>query len=344
LWQLQKGRVDSMGRDTRYSKPILDVDGALVTYADTDYGPEIVSNYGLDFIEKSNQDGKPFLLYYPMILTHCPFSPTPNSDQWGVDDTTIYTYKGNARYFGDMVSEMDKIIGNIHRKLEELGIDNNTLVIFTGDNGTDKPIVSRMHGREIAGAKGHSTDAGTRVPLIVKWPEMIGANTVCTDLIDFSDFFPTICEAARIKVMDSLEIDGRSFLPQLMAKEGHPREWVYNWFSRSGDAGKARVFARNHRYKLYDSGAFYEIPEDYEEQNSLKFEDLDSAARADYQMLKNVLDHYGKKRLDEYTPKSRTASYAGMKLIKKTKFGLNPFYYTIQAFDLSTYSISHFPQ
>lgn len=299
LWQVRKGRTDSTGRDTRYSKPVLDVDGNLKTYADTDYGPEIVSKYGLDFIENSHQDGKPFLLYYPMILTHCPFSPTPGSPGWIKNDTTIMKYKGEAHYFEDMMVEMDKIVGKINRKLEELGIQNNTLVLFIGDNGTDKPIVSIFSGREVAGAKGQSTDAGTRVPLIVQWPGVIKANSVNNNLIDFSDFLPTICEAANIKVLDSLEIDGRSFLPQLFGKKGHPREWVYNWYSRSGEVNKARVFARNHRYKLYESGEFYEITEDYREQNPLEYENLGSEFKIVYQKLSSVLEHYKTRRLDK---------------------------------------------
>lgn len=299
LWQVQEGRVDSMGRDTRYSNPDLDVDGKVITYAKTDYGPKLVSDYGLDFMEKSVQDDKPFLLYYPMILTHCPFSPTPGSPEWTSDDTTILSYKGEAHFFEDMVFEMDKIIGKINHKLEELGILDNTLVVFTGDNGTDKPIVSMLNGLEIVGAKGQSSDAGTRVPLILQWPELIQTNSTNSDLIDFTDFLPTICDAAGIDIPDSLDIDGRSFLPQLLGEKGHPREWVYSWYSRSGEVSKARVFARNHRYKLYESGEFYEIPKDDKEQNPLKFEELDSDAKAVYQMLDVVLDHYEDRRLDK---------------------------------------------
>ena len=298
LWQVSEGRVDSTDRDTRYSKPVLALDGKLITYGDTDYGPEIVSHYGLDFMEKSQKNGKPFLLYYPMILTHCPFSPTPGSPEWNSVDTTTMTYKGEARYFKDMVSQMDQIVGTIAGKLEDLGIQNNTMVIFTGDNGTDVPVVSMMNGMEIAGAKGKSTDAGTRVPLIIQWPDVITPGSINSDLLDFSDFLPTISEAANIDV-ESLDLDGRSFLPQLRGVKGNPREWIYSWYSRSGEVDKARVFARNHRFKLYDSGEFYEIPRDYKELYPLKFEDLDSEAKGVYQMLEGVLENYQERRLDK---------------------------------------------
>jgi arylsulfatase A len=299
LWQVGGGRMDSSGRDTRYSMPVLAVDGRLKTYAETDYGPEIVSEYGLDFIEESFQEGKPFLLYYPMILTHCPFSPTPNSPEWLKDDSTVMTYKGQSHYFEDMMGQTDRIIGKILRKLEELDIQNNTLVLFTGDNGTDTPVVSVVNGREVAGAKGQSTDAGTRVPLIVQWPGEVEAGSIDSSLIDFSDFLPTICEAAEIVVPDSLDIDGRSFISQLRGENGEAREWIYSWYSRQGEVSEARVFARNQRYKLYDSGEFFEIPRDFDELNPLIFEELDSEAKGVYQMLEGVLDGYKAKRLDK---------------------------------------------
>ncbi|MFT7247317.1 MAG: arylsulfatase A [Arcticibacterium sp.] len=299
LWQVTEGRLDARGRDTRFSEPVLETDGILKTFAKTDYGPEIVSDYGLTFIEKSHQEGKPFLLYYPMILTHCPFSPTPDSPEWQDDDTATMTYKGQAHYFGDMVSEVDKIVGKINQKLEELGIQDNTIIIFTGDNGTDKPIISMLNGRQVAGAKGESIDAGTRVPLIVQWPGVVKANSVDSNLIDFSDFLPTISEIANIELPDSLDIDGQSFVSRLKGDNSGSRKWIYNWYSRSGEVAKASVFARNQRYKLYESGEFYDVPKDYEELNPLEFDTLDSETKATYQMLSDVLVKYKDRRLDK---------------------------------------------
>ena len=310
LWQVGEGRIDSTGRDTRYSRPVLEINGKLLSYEDTEYGPDIVSDYGLDFIEKSHASGNPFLLYYPMILTHCPFSPTPFSPEWASDDSTTMTYKGAAHYFEDMVTYMDHLIGKLTAKLEELGIQNNTLIIFTGDNGTDVPVVSMMNGRQIAGAKSKSTDAGTRVPLIACWPEVIKSNSLSRDLIDFTDFLPTLCEAAQIGT-DSLDLDGRSFLPQLRGEKGDPRDWIYSWYSRNGETEKARVFARNQRYKLYDNGEFYDIPADYEEQHPLEYAALDADAMEVYRQLKEVLDLYGRRRLDKVRPSQEVLILTG---------------------------------
>lgn len=298
LWQVSKGRTDSTGRDTRFSEPILATNGTLKTYAKTDFGPEIVSNYGLDFMERKTKKGEPFLLYYPMILTHCPFSPTPDAPEWLKDTATVMKYKGQAHYFEDMMAYTDKIIGNMQQKLVDLGIDDNTLIIFTGDNGTDEPVVSNFNGRIVAGAKGKSTDAGTRVPLIAKWSGQIKPNSVSNDLVDLSDILPTICAATNIPIPTSPKIDGQSFWPQLQGKQGQARKWIYNWYSRSGKVEKASIFARTQRYKLYTNGEFYDVPNDYLEENALNIDQLQGQAKVDYSMLKKVLGEYQDKRLE----------------------------------------------
>jgi len=299
LWQVTQGRVDTAGRDTRFSAPVLETNGELKAYGKTEFGPRIVADYGMGFMERSVKAEQPFLLYYPMILTHCPFSPTPDSPEWAVDDTTVMKYKGKAHYFEDMVAYTDRIIGELNAKLEALGIKDNTLVIFTGDNGTDVPIVSMLNGREVAGAKGKSTDGGTRVPLVIQWPSQIPSGRLSQDLVDFSDMLPTICEAAEISVPSTLDVDGRSFLPQLKGEEGEARQWVYNWYARNGKAEDATVFARNQRYKLYDSGGFYEVPDDYSEERPMFIEQLTPETRMVYDTLKQVLEHYRKRRLED---------------------------------------------
>ena len=297
LWQVRAGRVDSIGRDTRFSQPVLETNGKLHTYDIGDYGPRITADYALDFIERKVKGQQPFLLYYPMILTHCPFSPTPDSPEWIHDDTTVMSYKGTPSYFKDMVAYTDKIVGEINQKLIDLGIQENTLLIFTGDNGTDKPIVSECSGRLVAGAKGQSTDAGTRVPLFVQWPRKIPGAQVVPHLADFTDILPTLCQAADIEAPSSPAIDGQSFLSLLTGEEAQPRKWIYSWYSRAGKESDARVFARNQQYKLYRSGEFYEVPKDYLEEQPLSEPTLSPQQQQIRQMLQEVLDSYADKRL-----------------------------------------------
>jgi arylsulfatase A len=254
-------------RAGRFPNPGVDINGEFKQFSNGEYGPDVVSDFICDFIEK-NQDG-PFFVYYPMILTHCPFEPTPDSKEWDPSNPGSESYKGDAKYFADMTTYMDKIVGKIVSKLDELDLSENTLVIFTGDNGTDQPVKSMMNGREVAGGKANMTDGGTRVPLIIHWPGTVQAGSISSELVDFSDFLPTVCEAAGVKVPEELNIDGRSFLPLLLGKPGNPREWIYCWYSRSGKVEDAKIWARNQSHKLYSSGEFYHITEDVLEKKPL---------------------------------------------------------------------------
>ncbi|MGB2820767.1 MAG: sulfatase-like hydrolase/transferase [Phycisphaerae bacterium] len=283
LWQLNR-------RPGRYPNCGLEVNGKQVDYTNGEYGPDVVSDYACDFMQRNKS--KPFLVYYPMILTHCPFEPTPDSADWDPKSKGSKGYKGNAKYFGDMVAYMDKIVGKLVSKLDELNLRERTLVIFTGDNGTDKPVVSKMGDRMVAGGKGSMSDAGTRVPLIASWPGTAPKGKVCGDLVDFSDFLPTLCQCAGAGVPDEPAIDGRSFLPQLQGKKGDPREWIYCWYSRGGDAASAKEFARNQRYKLYRTGKFFDIRSDVLEASPLGESALDEQARAARAMLQRALDKY----------------------------------------------------
>ncbi len=290
LWQHTRGRTDDQKRDTRYERPRLEINGRPVDYPVGKYGPAVVTDFICTFMERHKDE--PFLVYYPMILTHCPFCPTPDSPDWDPTSKGSKQYKGKAKYFGDMVTYMDKTIGRIVAKLDDLGLSKNTLVLFTADNGTDKPVVSMMAGRRVAGGKGKTTDAGTRVPLIAYWFGVVPTGRRCDDLIDFSDFLPTLCDAAGVSIPKSLNPDGWSFLPQLRGKPGHPREWIYCWYARSGKQSEAKQFARTRRYKLYRSGAFYDIREDVLEKEPLRDSDLNAEERRTKAKLRAALDRY----------------------------------------------------
>ncbi|MBN2030979.1 sulfatase-like hydrolase/transferase [bacterium] len=290
LWQLTRRRMDDENRDTRYPNPKLEINHEEVNYTNGEYGPDVVSDYACDFMQ--HNQNRPFLLYYPMILTHCPFDPTPDSSDWNPKSSGSLNYKGDIKYFGNMVSYMDKMVGKIVNKLEELSLRENTLVLFTGDNGTDEPVVSYLDHKEISGGKGLTTDAGTHVPLIVNWPGVTPEGHICRDMVDFSDIFPTICDCTELTTHRDLKIDGRSFLPQLKGEKGNPREWIYCWFSRNGNVEEARVFARNHRYKLYQTGEFYDIQNDILEKVPLHTEDLGEPELSIRKMLENALEQY----------------------------------------------------
>lgn len=259
LWQ-----VDRLG--SRYWQPLLNIDGKNRQFGKDDYGPDIVTNTITDFME-TNRD-KPFFVYYPMILVHSPFLPTP--------DSKSRNSKNRQKNFEDMVAYMDKLVGRIVKKTEKLGIADQTLILFLGDNGTHKSIFSVLDGRTIQGGKGLTTDAGTRVPMVAYRPGTVPENRVCDDLVNFSDFLPTCLEAAGVSIPDGL--DGHSFLPQLHGERGNPREWIYCYYCPRPEKTKPVRFVRDTQWKLYGDGRFFDVTNDTLEKNPLSNVESGSAA------------------------------------------------------------------
>jgi arylsulfatase A len=283
LWQHTR-------RPPRYANPGLEINGVEHDYSNGEYGPTLVNQFALDFITRHKD--RPFFLYYPMILTHSPYQPTPDSPNW---DPRATGEKANQadKHFADMVAYMDKLIGQMDAKLAELGIRNQTLVLFLGDNGTGRGMRSMMGDRVVIGGKGTTTETGMRVPLIASWPGQIPVGTVCRDLVDSTDFLPTICEAAGVKIPANLKLDGRSFLPQLRGEKGRPREWIYSWYSpRQNNDTAVREFAFNHLFKLYRTDEFYDLKADPAEKQPLKVAQLEGEAAATARKLQSALDAY----------------------------------------------------
>ncbi len=262
LWQLTR-------RPERYKNPGLEVNGKEIDYSNGEYGPDIVNDYAMDFV--SRKKDSEFFLYYPMMLTHDPFVATPDSDDYdsgkpgtGKKKSTPKEARGDEnstkhRHFGDMVQYADKLIGKLIARLEQLGLREKTLILFVGDNGTGAGMKSMMGDKVVIGGKGQTIETGMHVPLIANWPTKIPSGKVTSDLIDSTDFLPTICEAAGITVPSELKIDGRSFWPQLRGEKGSPREWIYCWYSRDGSAPTKHEFARSANLKLYRDGRCFDV-------------------------------------------------------------------------------------
>jgi arylsulfatase A len=280
LWQLTVRR-------SRYPNPVLERDGKVIPYNKGEYGPDIVSDIVCDFIER-NKD-RPFFAYYPMILPHWPFEPTPASPDWDPKAKGVLKGQGKKQYFADMVAYTDRMVGKVLARLDKLGLRENTLVLFTGDNGTAVGITSRMGDRLVHGGKGKTIDTGTHVPLIARWPGKIPEGKVCRDLVDFTDFLPTLLEVGGAEAPKGL--DGRSFLPQLLGKKGNPREWIYCWYSRNGGP-KGAEFARDQRFKLYTNGNLFDVTADIDEKSPLGDGRLTPEARAARKKLQAALDRH----------------------------------------------------
>ena len=251
LWQQALGaKREGTKFDSRHVNPVLELNGEKVSYENGEFS----ANLFVDFIDKfmkENQDS-PVFAYYPMVLPHCPFVPTPGTTDFDPKSYGSKTYKGKVQYFGDMVNHIDKMIAQIQENLKETGQLQNTIILFTGDNGTDKPVKTKFQGKIIPAGKGQMDDHGTRVPLIVSFPGKIKSGLVTDDLVDFTDFLPTLCEVAGVKVDDN--IDGISLMPTLTGEGQRNKKQVYIWYGKKGIAEEAIVYARTKTHMVRRKG------------------------------------------------------------------------------------------
>ncbi|MDE0745811.1 MAG: sulfatase-like hydrolase/transferase, partial [SAR202 cluster bacterium] len=260
-------------KGSRYKNPVIYENGEFRTDTKDKYGEDIFCDYIIDFLERKKGDEKPFFVYWPMAATHKPHEPTPDSPEWDSFDPPSNrsigaktwadledgSWEDDPKFYRDMVEYHDKVIGRLLNYLENQGLQEDTLVIYLGDNGSPADVCSMMHQHnEICGGKGKTSDRGTHVPLVCLMPGTIPSNTVQTDLIEATDFLPTIFEAAGLNFPEGYIIDGRSFYPQLKGEKGNPRDWMFFHFEpmnrRHGlnDLRQIR-FIRDHRWKLYEN-------------------------------------------------------------------------------------------
>lgn len=278
---------DKGAKTTRFWRPYLMRDDRIIADEIHDrYGPDVDLEVYLDFIKSSARNRTPFLAFYSTCLTHYPWEPTPDSADKSYRAPKVEN-KGDAKYFPEMLAYLDRQVGVMLKTLDDLGIAENTIVLFLADNGTDVDLVNTWgDGKRIAGGKGTMTDRGTRVPLLVRWPGRIKAGSTCEDLVDFSDFLPTLCELTGAKLPEQ-GIDGRSFAPRLLGKPGQPREWIH---IQNGENRQVR----NRDYMLNNKGELRRVVELWEapaKPDENRDPETEAAARS---ALQKVLDELGK--------------------------------------------------
>ena len=285
LWHV--GHTEVKG--SRYADPVIFENGKFRNDTQGRYGPDLWVDFINDFVRREAKTERPFFVYYSMALPHWPMVPTPRSADWTNPATRS---QEDTKYFKDMVEYMDDCVGRIVDAVDSCGISDNTLILFYSDNGTHLKITSQTKRGAVAGGKGRPTNAGTHVPMIARWPKQIkpGLND---DLIDSTDFFPTLLDVAQGEV-EGVELDGISFYPQLKGKAGKKRGWIYCYYDpRPGwdkDQFTRHTFARDKRYKLYDDGRLFDLDRDPLESNPVATDANDARNAAVRQRLQAVLD------------------------------------------------------
>ncbi len=211
-----------------------------------EYTPERMQAWTLRFLASRKGQAEPFFLYYASPIPHDPLLPTPLNP----DMPQAKGKAGNLKNFPYLVQYLDQQVGELLKKLDELGLRESTLVMFSGDNGTRGVVTEMRDGREVHGGKGSLLDTGSRVPLLANWPGVIRAGTSYEGLVDFSDIAPTCLELAGAQALEKL--DGVSFAPQLRGEPGQPRAWVHTLFN-------VWYFVRDARWKLRETGNLYDV-------------------------------------------------------------------------------------
>ncbi len=224
-----------------YNCPIVE-DGKDTVVA---YSPDRFNQRVLSFIDDYKK--QPFFIYYPLSLAHNPFEPTPDSR-----DSTSEVWQKN---FEDMVGYADKMIGNVVEKLKREGLYENTIIFYTADNGTKTLAHYMENGEVIFGGKGTMRVDGVHVPLVVKYD---GTHKILDDLVDFSDFYPTIASLADIpREALSKQIDGVSLHPLLKNEIRESKPFIFSVFFHPLNA-----YIRDKDYKYYLDGRLYHIQKD----------------------------------------------------------------------------------
>ncbi|MDN3688847.1 sulfatase-like hydrolase/transferase [Cyclobacterium jeungdonense] len=296
----------------RYQDPYVYTKEGSKTRAG-EFGPDVFKRFIVDFIQENKDD--PMFIYYPMVLTHTPFVNTPNS----AAPDSLGKHKA-------MVTYTDRITGELVKALEDAGVRDNTVIIWTTDNGTTGAITGNRNGFSVPGGKAKTIESGINVPFLVSWPDKIKANRVSDALIDFTDIFPTCLELAGIpaKRQESMEenqfvIDGFSFKDVLLnGDEYSSRKWI---LAMGGGNNAARTengveneylfrdrVVRNKQYKLYinskrEPEKFIDLLTDpMETTNLLDSLDTDERKRH-FKQLREVIPTFPEKDSDpKYTP------------------------------------------
>jgi len=170
----------------------------------------------LDFIERNKE--QPFFLYLAHNMPHVPLAASAS-----------FRGKSANGLYGDVIEELDWSIGQILNKLEQLGLDENTIVIFSSDNGpwlTEGPLGGVA--TPLFQGKGTIWEGGQRVPAIIRWKGKIAPDTVYENLVTMLDWFPTLINWAGGKIPSDRMIDGKDISPVLLGSpEEQEREFPY---------------------------------------------------------------------------------------------------------------------
>jgi arylsulfatase A-like enzyme len=241
--------------ESRYWDPVV-IRGGKREVLRGRFGPDVFQEFALDYL--SRHRAEPFFFYHALVLTHGinatePVTTTPEN-RGHPPETEREKFAGMLRY-------ADREIGEFMATLEKLGLRDNTVVIVASDNGTERSLAARSHGRTVTGGLYQITEAGGNVALMANCPKLVPGGRVGA-LADSTDIFPTICDLCGVTPPDGVKLDGVSFAKFLRGEGKPPRTWIFNEYLPD------RV-VRDERFKLYANGKLFDLAADPDESKPL---------------------------------------------------------------------------
>ena len=246
---------------SRYWHPSIVQNGEYLPTKPEDFGPDLFNDFVLDFARRHRE--QPFFIYYTSVLTHGPRVETPDPQNPG--KRWPKGLKSNLEY-------LDHLMGKLLDGLKESGQDENTIVIFIGDNGTGSD------------GKGTSTELGARVPCIIRGAgvKAVGSSLALADL---TDIFPTLAALSGAKLPADKVLDGKSMLPLLKGETDEHREWIYSHLDDGRIVRDARWLVEidrgNSSTKFYDCG---------DNRNGSGYRDVTDSSEAEVQKARARFD------------------------------------------------------
>jgi len=226
----------------------LDRNGSF-SEADGRYMTDVLTEEGLEFIRRHARE--PFFLYLAYSAPHFPFE-VPEADLKPFVERGEFTTAVSAIY--GMVKVMDRGIARVVEELDRLGLRDNTLLMFSSDNGPQfggkgKNCTDRFNCG-FAGAKTLVYEGGIRLPMVMRWPAGFDGARQISDMIHFTDWLPTLCALAGAGAPRDRKLDGIDIAPVLRAKRGKvPTERFWQW-NRYAPDGECNAAMRDGRWKL----------------------------------------------------------------------------------------------
>jgi arylsulfatase A-like enzyme len=223
-------------------------------YSGRDYAPDFVAEQARRFL-RDNRD-RPFVLYFPTTVPHLALQVPEDSLAEYAGAFPEEPYTGNRSYlpnrtpratYAAMITRLDREIGTLLALVDELGLRERTIVIFTSDNG---PLYDRLGGTDtdffdsaagLRGRKGSYYEGGFRVPCLVRWPGRVAPGSVSDRVTGFEDWLPTLFELIGASNARPEDVDGISFAPTLMGKVQPTRPFLYRESPGYGGQQSVRV-------------------------------------------------------------------------------------------------------